>query len=154
MKSDDILETNLKSARLIFEKNGGGGGAGGEKKKTLDRSHFAELTKAVNLPLYWKGALWVACGGNNNNNTSAVDTNNKDNTNVGVTYEALEKLLTDLLKNFHDAASRFVRLLAKPNTNFITQEDLHPLIQDVVDTHPGLQFLQVGQRSNIPVTLH
>jgi len=150
IKQEDVLENNLKSAKLIWEKSGsvGGGGGGREKKKTLDRSHFAELTKAVNLPLYWKGALWVACGGSNNNNSSSsvngVDNNNKENggAEVGVAYEVFEKLWTDVLKNFHDAASRFVRLLSKPETNCITQEDLHPLIQDVVDTHPGLQFLQ------------
>ena len=42
----------------------------------------------------------------------------------------------------HDEASRFVRLLAKPGRMDLEFEDLVPLVQDVVDNHPGLTFLQ------------
>ena len=149
-KPDDVLDGNLKAAKLFFEKLATVAPAKGgakEKGKLLARSHFGELSKALNLPLYWKGALWVACGGNNNNNDNNNDQNDKENNlaGSGISYESFEKVWTDLTRNFHDSASKFVRLLAKPETNYITQEDLHPLIQDVVDSHPGLQFLQVEE---------
>lgn len=44
----------------------------------------------------------------------------------------------------HDPASRFVYILSRGNRQrpFILPEDMAPLIQDVVDTHPGLAFLK------------
>jgi serine/threonine-protein phosphatase 2A regulatory subunit B'' len=44
----------------------------------------------------------------------------------------------------HDPASRFVHILSHGDKNrpCILPEDLAPLIQDVVDTHPGLAFLK------------
>lgn len=44
----------------------------------------------------------------------------------------------------HDAASRFVYIVARGNRSrqWILPEDLAPLIQDVVDSHPGLAFLK------------
>ncbi|GAB5576824.1 serine/threonine-protein phosphatase 2A regulatory subunit B'' subunit alpha isoform X1 [Prionailurus iriomotensis] len=48
----------------------------------------------------------------------------------------------ELLNNHHDDASKFICLLAKPSCNSLEQEDFIPLLQDVVDTHPGLTFLK------------
>lgn len=44
----------------------------------------------------------------------------------------------------HDAPSRFVYILSKGNRSrpYILPEDLAPLVQDVVETHPGLAFLK------------
>lgn len=47
-----------------------------------------------------------------------------------------------LLHSCHDDASKFVYLLAKPGCNYLEQEDFIPLLQDIVDTHPGLTFLK------------
>lgn len=44
----------------------------------------------------------------------------------------------------HDPASRFVYIMSRGDRtrSFILPEDFAPLIQDVVDTHPGLAFLK------------
>ncbi|CAH2099655.1 unnamed protein product [Euphydryas editha] len=42
----------------------------------------------------------------------------------------------------HDQASRFVYILTRGKSNTLTPEDFVPLVQDVVDTHPGLSFLK------------
>lgn len=44
----------------------------------------------------------------------------------------------------HDAASRFIYIISRGNKSrpYILPEDLAPLIQDVVDSHPGLAFLK------------
>lgn len=43
----------------------------------------------------------------------------------------------------NDPASRFVFILkGKRQSNYILPEDFMPLVQDVVDTHPGLSFLK------------
>lgn len=80
-------------------------------------------------------------------------------------------LSTRIIANYHDEASRFVQLLTliNPNGNsggqyggrmdsnfngmsvtnngvtsrcYLIPEDFVPLVQDVVDTHPGLTFLK------------
>lgn len=44
----------------------------------------------------------------------------------------------------HEAASRFVYILSRGQRfrSYIVPEDLVPMVQDVVDTHPGLAFLK------------
>jgi EF-hand domain/EF-hand domain pair len=44
----------------------------------------------------------------------------------------------------HDAASRFIYIISRGNKSrsWMLPEDLAPLIQDVVDSHPGLAFLK------------
>lgn len=44
----------------------------------------------------------------------------------------------------HDAASRFIYIISRANKSrpYMLPEDLAPLIQDVVDSHPGLAFLK------------
>lgn len=38
-------------------------------------------------------------------------------------------------------SSLFIKLIASNNTNYALYEDWEPLLQDIVDTHPGLKFL-------------
>ncbi|VDK65719.1 unnamed protein product [Anisakis simplex] len=45
----------------------------------------------------------------------------------------------------HDEASRFIYALAGSERNYIVKEDLAPLLQDVIDTFPGLHFLREAQ---------
>lgn len=42
----------------------------------------------------------------------------------------------------HDAASRFVYILTRGRRNWLCAEDFIPMVQDVVETHPGLTFLK------------
>ena len=42
----------------------------------------------------------------------------------------------------HDDAAQFIAFLTLGNRNYLVPEDFVPLIQDVVDTHPGLLFLK------------
>ncbi len=42
----------------------------------------------------------------------------------------------------HDEASQFVALVTGGHRTHLVPEDMVPLIQDVVDTHPGLLFLK------------
>lgn len=42
----------------------------------------------------------------------------------------------------HDTASKFIRIVTRKLRNYILPEDLIPLVQDVVETHPGLTFLK------------
>ena len=51
-------------------------------------------------------------------------------------------LYTRLTAGSHDEAAQFVGLVTGGSRTHLVPEDLVPLIQDVVDTHPGLLFLK------------
>ncbi|XP_067668923.1 serine/threonine-protein phosphatase 2A regulatory subunit B'' subunit beta-like isoform X1 [Haliotis asinina] len=85
------------------------------------------IAKACGVPFYWKCPLFRGSGGDKQGY---------------ITYQMFASMWKKLMESYHDEASRFVKLLAKPNCNYIDDEDLVPLVQDVVESHPGLSFLQ------------
>ncbi|XP_052216086.1 serine/threonine-protein phosphatase 2A regulatory subunit B'' subunit beta-like isoform X2 [Dreissena polymorpha] len=90
------------------------------------RNQMGTIAKTCGLPLYWKCPLFMSCGGSKQGY---------------ITYSMFSTMWKRISQSCHDAASQFVTLVAKPGTNYMEEEDLVPLIQDVVDTHPGLTFL-------------
>ncbi|XP_036601668.1 serine/threonine-protein phosphatase 2A regulatory subunit B'' subunit alpha isoform X1 [Trichosurus vulpecula] len=92
-----------------------------------DIYEMGKIAKACGCPFYWKAPMFSAAGG--------------ERTGF-VSVHSFVAMWRKLLYNCHDDASKFVYLLAKPNCNCLEQEDFIPLLQDVVDTHPGLTFLK------------
>lgn len=45
----------------------------------------------------------------------------------------------------HDEAARFIYTVAGPHRNYIVKEDLAPLLQDLIESFPGLHFLREAQ---------
>ncbi|NXV91750.1 P2R3A phosphatase, partial [Calonectris borealis] len=78
-------------------------------------------------PLYWKAPMFNASGGER---TGCVS------------VHSFVSMWRKILCNCHDDASRFTYLLAKPSCDYLEQEDFILLLQDVVETHPGLTFLK------------
>ncbi|KAL0102986.1 hypothetical protein PUN28_018352 [Cardiocondyla obscurior] len=91
------------------------------------RTQFHIITKACDLPLYWKVPLFLAAGGEQ-----------KGFVEMNVFLEYWKKLTA----THHDAASKFINIVTRGLRNSILPEDLIPLVQDVVETHPGLTFLK------------
>ncbi|XP_017892091.1 serine/threonine-protein phosphatase 2A regulatory subunit B'' subunit alpha isoform X2 [Ceratina calcarata] len=91
------------------------------------RTQFHTITKACDLPLYWKVPVFLAAGGDQ---TGYVEMN------------AFLDFWTEISNTHHDAASKFIRITTRGQRNCILPEDLIPLVQDVVETHPGLTFLK------------
>ncbi|XP_052104498.1 serine/threonine-protein phosphatase 2A regulatory subunit B'' subunit beta-like isoform X2 [Mytilus californianus] len=92
--------------------------------------NFGPITKVINLPLYWKSLLYTASGGNKNGY---------------VTFQMFAAMWRKVFSVCHDAASRFVKLLtvhSPQGRDYVDESDLIPLVQDIVETHPGLTFLQ------------
>ncbi|XP_012262722.2 uncharacterized protein LOC105689917 isoform X2 [Athalia rosae] len=91
------------------------------------KTQFHTVTKACDCPLYWKVPLFLAAGGDKN---GYVD----------------QSMFLEFWKEWsslhHDAASRFLRMTTRGLRDSIIPEDLIPLVQDVVETHPGLTFLK------------
>ncbi|CAK9832240.1 Serine/threonine-protein phosphatase 2A regulatory subunit B'' subunit alpha [Anthophora retusa] len=91
------------------------------------RAQFHTITKACDLPLYWKVPLFLAAGGDQ---PGYVEMN------------AFLDFWKEMSNNHHDTSSKFIRITTRGQRNNILPEDLIPLVQDVVETHPGLTFLK------------
>ncbi|XP_043330060.1 serine/threonine-protein phosphatase 2A regulatory subunit B'' subunit alpha [Cervus canadensis] len=92
-----------------------------------DVYEMGKIAKACGCPLYWKAPMFRAAGGERTGFVSA---------------QSFITMWRKLLSNRHDGASKFICLLAKPSCSSLEQDDFIPLLQDVVDTHPGLTFLK------------
>ncbi|XP_073530367.1 serine/threonine-protein phosphatase 2A regulatory subunit B'' subunit alpha isoform X1 [Phyllobates terribilis] len=92
-----------------------------------DIYEMGKIAKVCGCPLYWKAALFNGAGG--------------ERTGV-VSVHSFIAMWRKLLHNCHDDNSKFMNLLAKPGCSYLEQEDFIPLLQDIVDTHPGLTFLK------------
>ncbi|KAK2538653.1 Ppp2r3a [Columba livia] len=88
---------------------------------------MGKIAKICGCPLYWKAPMFNASGGER---TGCVS------------VHSVVSMWRKVLRNCHDDASRFTYLLAKPGCDYLEQEDFIPLLQDVVETHPGLTFLK------------
>ncbi|OCT81168.1 protein phosphatase 2 regulatory subunit B, alpha L homeolog isoform X1 [Xenopus laevis] len=96
-------------------------------EEKADIYQMGKIAKVCGCPLYWKAALFNAAGG--------------ERTGF-VSVHSFIAMWRKLIQNCHDDASKFVSLLAKPGCDYLEQEDFIPLLQDIVDTHPGLTFLK------------
>uniref|UniRef100_A0A7N8X096 Protein phosphatase 2, regulatory subunit B'', alpha n=1 Tax=Mastacembelus armatus TaxID=205130 RepID=A0A7N8X096_9TELE len=97
------------------------------EEEKADIYEMGKIAKACGCPLYWKAPMFYAAGG--------------ERTGF-VSVHSFIATWRKLLHSCHDDASRFICLLAKPGCNYLEQEDFIPLLQDIVDTHPGLTFLK------------
>uniref|UniRef100_A0A3Q4BAV5 EF-hand domain-containing protein n=1 Tax=Mola mola TaxID=94237 RepID=A0A3Q4BAV5_MOLML len=93
------------------------------EEEKADIYEMGKIAKACECPLYWKAPMFYAASGERTGFVSHV-------VHLGGTNTC------------HDDSSRFISLLAKPSCNYLEQEDFIPLLQDIVDTHPGLTFLK------------
>ncbi|XP_034000330.1 LOW QUALITY PROTEIN: serine/threonine-protein phosphatase 2A regulatory subunit B'' subunit alpha [Trematomus bernacchii] len=97
------------------------------EEEKADIYEMGKIAKACGCPLYWKGPMFYTAGG--------------ERTGF-VSVHSFIATWRKLLHSCHDDASKFISLLAKPSCNYLEQEDFIPLMQDIVDTHPGLTFLK------------
>ncbi|XP_061094928.1 serine/threonine-protein phosphatase 2A regulatory subunit B'' subunit alpha-like [Conger conger] len=99
----------------------------GLPEEKADIHDMEKITKVCGCPLYWKALLFHGAGGDLTGSISASS------------FVAMWK---KLLHSCYDDSAKFVYLLAKPDCKYLEQEDFIPLLQDIVDTHPGLMFLK------------
>uniref|UniRef100_A0A2I3GFG4 Protein phosphatase 2 regulatory subunit B''alpha n=1 Tax=Nomascus leucogenys TaxID=61853 RepID=A0A2I3GFG4_NOMLE len=79
-----------------------------------DIYEMGKIAKVCGCPLYWKAPIFRAAGG--------------EKTGF-VTAQSFIAMWRKLLNNHHDDASKFICLLAKPNSSSLEQEDFIPLLQ-------------------------
>ncbi|KAJ8031254.1 Serine/threonine-protein phosphatase 2A regulatory subunit B'' subunit alpha [Holothuria leucospilota] len=86
-----------------------------------------QVTKACKCPRFWAVPLFVGAGGQEKG---------------FVHQHTFINYWKRIIKDYHDEASRFFRIIGKPGRNFLLPEDFYLFVQDVVNCHPGLTFLQ------------
>uniref|UniRef100_A0A8C6PPQ7 Protein phosphatase 2 regulatory subunit B''alpha n=1 Tax=Nothobranchius furzeri TaxID=105023 RepID=A0A8C6PPQ7_NOTFU len=97
------------------------------EEEKADIYEMGKITKVCGCPLYWKAPMFYGASG--------------ERTGF-VSVHSFVATWRKLLHSCHDDSSKFIYMLAKPGCNYLEQEDFIPLLQDIVDTHPGLTFLK------------
>ncbi|TPP65541.1 Serine/threonine-protein phosphatase 2A regulatory subunit B'' subunit alpha [Fasciola gigantica] len=106
---------------------------------------FGHVSKALNCPLYWKYIVYTASGGTNDHQP--------------LPQSAVLKMWNQVLTSCPDETARFVHMLTKGRATHLVQTDFNPLIQfsrfipefsshmyqDILESHPGLAFLQAAK---------
>nr|CAD7573307.1 unnamed protein product [Timema californicum] len=116
--SEHQMEVALKKISAVFHQF---------PNQQVVKDKFHLVTKACDCPLYWKMPLFAATGGEK---LGHVESN---------TFLDFWK---KLLLSCHDQASWFIHILTRGLRDHLTPDDLGAMIQDVVDSHPGLTFLK------------
>ncbi|VVC93029.1 unnamed protein product [Leptidea sinapis] len=93
----------------------------------VPRDSFKHIVKACECPLYWKMPLFLST---------------QQNLHAPVDGHKFIDFWREMSTQCHDQASRFVYILTRGKSDMLAPEDFVPLVQDVVDTHPGLSFLK------------
>ncbi|KAK7090201.1 serine/threonine-protein phosphatase 2A regulatory subunit B'' subunit beta-like isoform X2 [Littorina saxatilis] len=117
-ESDMDVDAIVEKATAEFAKLEGG---------KAYKQQIGHIAKTCGFAIYWKMLVFRAAGGEKQG---------------FVTLQSFTAMLKKMFSTSHDDASRFVRFLARPGRMHLEFEDLVPLVQDVVDCHPGLTFLQ------------
>ncbi|XP_065296035.1 platelet binding protein GspB isoform X4 [Dermacentor albipictus] len=90
-------------------------------------TNFSAIIRACGVPLYWKMPLYAACGGESRGY---------------VTSDVFIDFWKRIVSTGRDEPTWFVKILSKATRNYLVPEDFIPMMQDVIDTHPGLTFLK------------
>ncbi|TMW53856.1 hypothetical protein DOY81_001141 [Sarcophaga bullata] len=95
----------------------------------VTKDELPRILKICGLPFYWRMPVMVFC---QQHNSGLVE------------RQRFVEFWKQMNVYCHEDASRFVYILSRGQRqrNYILPEDLAPLVQDVVDTHPGLAFLK------------
>jgi len=94
---------------------------------SVTTEQLGQVLKTCGYPLYWKCPVFISSGSDKAETVSLLQ---------------LTKAWRRLLLSCHDDAAQFVAFLTGGCRSYLVPEDFVPLIQDVVDTHPGLLFLK------------
>lgn len=140
------IEEKIKKIKGEFEKL--------PAKCILSKLEMTRITKACDVPLYWKEPIRLAVlaaranrGTDCSNQNPATSSLNLNETNANVesnkiTCNEFLDFWKKLLASSYEESSRFVKLLTKGDRNYLVHDDFIPMIQDVVESHPGLLFLK------------
>jgi hypothetical protein len=113
----------------------------GSPTATSSLTEFLEITKDVckfpsffNAPLYRR--ILLLFGKTNTSSNSDDDTT----PTTELTYNMFQRYWIQEMEPY-DEQERFFRLVKKPSREYITRDDFLPFIEELLMSHPGLEFL-------------
>jgi len=102
-------------------------------RTSLTLRHFVKVTKDLcGFPTFFNAPLFRRI-------RSLYPVTEEEGEEV-VTLGIFERFWNDEMAPF-DRHERFFRLVKRPGRRYIFQEDFHPYVQELLDYHPGLDFL-------------
>uniref|UniRef100_A0A0K0EUW0 EF-hand domain-containing protein n=1 Tax=Strongyloides venezuelensis TaxID=75913 RepID=A0A0K0EUW0_STRVS len=115
----------------------------------IEYDEIYKICEAIKVPTYWKRPIYDACmklAGR----PSPLTTETKRGT---LTYQEFANYWNNMTSSCHDEASRFIYTLAVGNFNkeivspksirtHILKDDFIPMLTDLIETYPGLDFLR------------
>ena len=120
MADSDYRQHITQSVLAIFKRS---------KDGFITRAEFPEVTRTIGLPVYWKEPLFSLMSAGSDR----------------VSFPAFKRMWKSLNENCNDDAARFVYILSGGKKGYLVYEDFEFMLQDVVDSHPGLVFLTSHQ---------
>jgi len=100
---------------------------------SLSMKEFATVSKEIcNFPSFFNGPLY----------RKILKAHNKSRSKEAesVTLDMFQHFWKENIENC-DAAERFFRLLKQDNREYLTRDDFLPYIEELLEYHPGLEFL-------------
>ena len=120
MADPDYRQHITQAVQALFKRSSDG---------FLTRVEFQEVTRTVGFPFYWKEPLFSLMSAGSDR----------------ISFPAFKRMWRSLNEVCHDDAARFVYILSGGKKSYLVSEDFDLLLQDVVDSHPGLTFLSSHQ---------
>ena len=128
------IEKKIQKVRSEYDKLPG--------KCVMSKNDMLRITKACGLPSAWKEPLRLAFVANRNKKTTGSPVTEEGNEFTSIACDEFIEFWRRILSTHFDDASRFVALLSKGERSHLLPDDFVPMIQDIVDCHPGLNFLR------------
>ncbi|XP_076819210.1 uncharacterized protein LOC143464997 isoform X1 [Clavelina lepadiformis] len=114
----DEIKATLRKISEAFQQTG---------KDRLHRRELTPIAKACGYSEYWKVPVFNAAVKGDSDTVTKSD---------------LISMWKRVSSSCHDDASRFVKMMSKGKKTFLEFHDFLPLMQDIVESHPGLVFLR------------
>ena len=120
MADTDYRQHITQSVLAVFKRS---------KDGFITRVEFQEVTRTIGFPIYWKEPLFALISAGSDR----------------ISFPAFKRMWKSLNEHCHDDVARFVYILSGGKNNYLVYEDFELLLQDIVDSHPGLTFLTSHQ---------
>jgi hypothetical protein len=137
--------TFLEQTNLSLRKAFCSGSGSGSPAATSSLAEFLEITKDVckfpsffNAPLYRR--ILLLFGKTNPSSNSDDDKTPTTELTTQLTYTMFQRYWIQEMEPY-DEQERFFRLVKKPSREYITRDDFLPFIEELLMSHPGLEFL-------------
>ncbi|KAI3378860.1 hypothetical protein SNEBB_005030 [Seison nebaliae] len=116
-----------------------------ETDPVVNETNIGEVVIATGFPFYWKSAFYNACQIEQERIITGDGIISKKPENVqSISFELYKRVVEKIACRYHESSSRFIHFLTygDDERNYLIPSDFKYLVQDLIDNHPSLTFLQ------------